>query len=280
MSHLSLTVRLQRFLRTPKGALSLAFIPLLLLGGIADGFSLVVPHVLAAVVGACAMELLIARLDRRALGIPSSALLSGLIVAFVLGTDTPAGVTACVAALATISKHLLATRRGHVFNPAALALLASIPLFATGQSWWGALPDLPWPFLAVLVVGGAFVVDRINKFPLVLSFLATYFGVFTLVAMVDPTAVAEMFRTPFVQSAVFLAVFMLTDPPTSPSRTWEQVVMGALAGISSCLAQLLGAGQAYLLVAVLVENAVLAVRRGLAGVRVGSAVQARMEEAR
>jgi hypothetical protein len=61
-------------------------------------------------------------------------------------------------------------------GPAALALLVSIPLFGTAQSWWGALPDLAWPLLLVLLAGGAFVVDRINKFPLVLSFTGAHFG--------------------------------------------------------------------------------------------------------
>jgi Na+-translocating ferredoxin:NAD+ oxidoreductase RnfD subunit len=206
-------------------------------------------------------ELLVDRLDQRPLAWPSSALLSGLIVGFVLDPATPPLVTGSVAILATLGKHILATSRWHIFNPAALALLISIPLFGTGQSWWGALPDLAWPFVALLLVGGAIVVERINKFPLVLTFLGTYFGLFTLTAMVAPTQVAEMFRTPFVQSALFLGLFMLTDPPTSPARPTEQVWMGALVAGVSVAAQLLGAGQAYLLVGLLVGNVVLAARR-------------------
>src|SRR5438309_2096669 len=84
------------------------------------------------------------------------------------------------------------------------SLLVSIPLFATGQSWWGALPDLGWPFVFVLVAGGAFIIDRINKFPLVLSFLGVLFGLFTVVSRLDPTAVAEMYRAPFLQATLFL----------------------------------------------------------------------------
>jgi Na+-translocating ferredoxin:NAD+ oxidoreductase RnfD subunit len=261
MNGSSLAVRVQRFLRTPRGALALVFPILLALAGSVAGWSLVLPHVFAAVVGACSMELLIARFDGRRLGWPSSAVLSGMIVAFVLAPETPWAITACLGIVATISKHLVATRRWHVFNPAALALLLSIPLFATAQSWWGALPDLSWPFMAVLLAGGAFVVDRINKFPLVLAFTGTYFGLFTLAALFAPTTVAEMFRAPFVQSALFLALFMLTDPPTSPSRYADQVWMGALVGVTSCVAQLAGAGQAYLLIGVLGGNVALAFRR-------------------
>ena len=96
-----------------------------------------------------------------------------------------------------------------------------MPLFATGQSWWGALPDLPWPFLAVLLVAGAVVAERVDKLPLVLTFLGTYFGLFTAVALANPSAVVEMFRAPFLQAALFLAFFMLTDPPTAPGRYRE-----------------------------------------------------------
>ncbi|HEV7661896.1 MAG TPA: RnfABCDGE type electron transport complex subunit D, partial [Chloroflexota bacterium] len=172
-------------------------------------------------------------------------------------------ITLYVAALASGSKYLLRTQRGHLFNPAALALLISIPLFSTGQSWWGAGGDLPTVFLALLLAGGALIVDRINKFPLVLSFLFVYFGLFAALGFAAPTSVAEMFRAPFVQAALFLALFMLTDPPTSPSRYGEQIWIGGLAAAVACAAQLLGAGQAYLLFGVLAANGALALSRGL-----------------
>jgi enediyne biosynthesis protein E5 len=251
----------RRFVRTPKGTLLLVFAVLLGVAGTATGWSLVAPHVLAAVLGATLVEVAIVGLVARRLAWPSSALLSGLIVAFILGPDTAPWVTLFVGGLATATKHLLKTSRGHIFNPAALALLISIPVFATGQSWWGAGGDLAWPFLALVIAGGALIVDRINKFPLVLAFAGTYFGLFTLVSLADPSAVAEMFRAPFVQAALFLALFMLTDPPTSPGRYLDQVWVGMLAAVTACVGQLVGAGQAYLLLGVLVGNVALAVRR-------------------
>lgn len=253
--------RIQRFVRTPKGSLAALFVPLLALAATVVGWQTALPHMLAAVAGACLVDVVIARVDRRQLGWPSSALLSGMIVGFVLGPTTPWAVTAAVGVLATISKHLFATRRWHVFNPAALALMVSVPLFATGQSWWGALPDLPWPFALVLLAGGVFIVDRINKVPLVLAFTGVYFGLLTLVGVADPTRVAEMFRPPFVQSALFLALFMLTDPPTSPARYTEQLGIGVVVAGVSCGAYLLGLGQSYLLIGLLVGNMALAYRR-------------------
>jgi len=252
---------MRQFLRTPKGTLLVIFLGLLGLAGTAVGWPSAAPHMFAAVLGASITELVVRRFDRRPLALPSSAMLSGMIVAFVLGPETPHAVTAAVATLATLSKHLIAIDRKHIFNPAGLALLVSVPLFATGQSWWGALPDLGWPFLLVLLAGGAFIVDRINKFPLVLSFLGTSFALLMALSRFDPLLAAELFRTPFVQAALFFALFMLTDPPTAPSRYPEQVATGVLVATVSVAAELLGAGQAYLLVALLVGNAALAARR-------------------
>jgi Na+-translocating ferredoxin:NAD+ oxidoreductase RnfD subunit len=235
---------------------------LLAVAGWATGWPAVAPHVAAAVAGACMADVVLNKMFNGRGGWTSSALLSGLIVAFVLGVDTSSWVTLYVGALASGSKYLLKTGRGHLFNPAALALVASIPLFATGQSWWGAGGDLPMVFLALVLAGGALIVDRINKFPLVLSFALVYFGLFAAIGFVDPSSVAEMFRAPFVQAALFLALFMLTDPPTSPSRYGEQVWVGGLAAVVACVGQVLGAGQAYLLLGVLAANVALAVSRG------------------
>jgi Na+-translocating ferredoxin:NAD+ oxidoreductase RnfD subunit len=228
---------------------------------------------LVAVLGASLTELVARRFARRAAAFPSSAILSGMIVGFVLDPVTPLAVTAGVSILATLGKHLFATERWHIFNPAALALLVAVPLFGTGQSWWGALPDLGWPFVLVLVAAGAFIVERINKFPLVLSFLGVSFGLLAVLGRIEPQTAAELFRTPFVQAALFFALFMLTDPPTAPSRYREQLAAGVLVGVVSVAAELLGAGQTYLLVGLLAGNIALAARRWLSQRQARAAVR-------
>jgi enediyne biosynthesis protein E5 len=253
--------RFARILRTPKSSLTLVFLPLLLLSGASTGWPLVIPHVLAALAGASLLELLIVGIGRRRLIWPSGALLSGLIVAFVLGPLEPHWVTFTVAALATVSKHVIASKQGHIFNPAALALVVSVPLFGTGQSWWGALANAPAFWLILLLAGGAFILERLNKFPLALTFLGVYFGLFAFAGLVGPARVAEMFRMPFVNAACFLACFMLTDPPTSPGKRDDQVWFGGLVAIVAAVAQLAGVGQTYLLVGLLAGNLTLAIRR-------------------
>src|SRR5207244_2548117 len=155
--------------------------------GAATGWTAVLPHLAWTVGGAVLVDVLAAWAGGRGWRWPSSALLSGLIVAFVLGVETAGPVAAAVGAAASASKYVLTSRRGHVFNPAALALALAVPLFATGQSWWGALADMPAAWSVLLVLGGALIVDRVNKWPMALSFLGGYFGLFLVAAMADPT---------------------------------------------------------------------------------------------
>lgn len=253
--------QLAKFLRTPKGLLFVVFGALLVPAAVATGAGSLA-HVAWAIAGAALLDLGLGHVDGTPVKRwPSSAILSGLIVAFVLGVETPAVVTACVGALASASKHLFRSRRGHVFNPAGLALLAAVPMFETGQSWWGAFGDMPAIWTALLIGVGFLIVDKVNKWPMALSFLGTLYGVFTLLAIGNPAGVADLFRAPFVQSSLFLAFFMLTDPPTSPGKASDQVWMGALAGVVAAGAQLAGLGQAYLLVGLLAVNVALTVQR-------------------
>jgi Na+-translocating ferredoxin:NAD+ oxidoreductase RnfD subunit len=199
--------------------------------------------------------------ESRRFRVPTSALLSSLIVLFILSTDESWLVVGWTSCFAILSKRIVRSEREHIFNPAALALLWAPIAFGSGESWWGGFGDSPGIWVALLLALGIFLTDRLNKFPLVLAFLATYFAFFTLVSLGNPTGVAEMFREPFLQAALFLAFFMLTDPPTSPNRYGDQFWFGVLAALSAGAAQLLGAGQVFLLVGVLVSNATLAVVR-------------------
>jgi Na+-translocating ferredoxin:NAD+ oxidoreductase RnfD subunit len=247
---------LKQFFRTPKGYLLIILALLTAIAAVPAGPRHVAPGVVGAVVAAMLVDIAIVRLVRGVWFFPSGALLSGLIVALILSPAAPWYVPAITAALAVASKYLLRTKQGHIFNPAALALVAAYFLFATGQDWWGALPDLPLPFLIVLLATGLFVADRVNKLPMVLIFTGCYFLVFAAYAYAgDPARVAEIFRAPDVNATLFFALFMLTDPPTSPTRYRDQVVFGLIAALVSFAVYSMLGGVYYLLAGLLVGNA-------------------------
>lgn len=153
------------------------------------------------------------------------------------------------------SKYVLRTRSGNIFNPAALALVATFHVFHTGQSWWGALPSVPAYGVIVLLATGLFITDRVNKMPLALGFLGIYFLLFTVTAFVgDSRRVVEIFRTPDLQAVLFFAFFILTDPPTAPWKYPDQLICGAIVAVTSyAIFEWIGAAY-YLLAGVLVGN--------------------------
>jgi Na+-translocating ferredoxin:NAD+ oxidoreductase RnfD subunit len=250
-----------KVLRTPKAQMLAIFVILLAIAIPSAGGAALAPLLAAAIVPACLIDGIWLSAKSRRVRFPMSALLSALFVVSILSVEESWLVVAWTSALAVLSKRILTTSRGHIFNPAALALIWAPIVFGSGESWWGALGDVPWFWMILLVAAGVFLTDRLNKFPLVLSFLTAYFGFFSIASVFSAHAVAEMFRDPFLQAALFLAFFMLTDPPTSPNRYVDQVWFGILAALTAGMSQLLGAGQVYLLVAVLVPNVVLAVVR-------------------
>jgi Na+-translocating ferredoxin:NAD+ oxidoreductase RnfD subunit len=245
----------RRFFRTPKGLLIIVLAILVALAAPREGIVLVAPGLASAVIVAGAIDVLVLRRTRNAWEFPSGAVLTGMLVAMVLTPHEPWYVAACTSAVAIVSKYLVRTRSANVFNPAALALVITFYMFDTGQSWWGALPEITPLALVLLFATGIFIADRVNKVPLVLIFLGAYFLLFTLAAFLgDPGKVAEIFRAPDLHAVLFFAFFILTDPPTSPVKYPDQLVCGVIvAVVSYAIFAWVGAAY-YLLAGVLVGN--------------------------
>lgn len=226
---------LRRFFRTPKGLLLVVLALLAAVAATHEGVRLILPGVFGAMLAAALLDVGLARILRDAWFFPSGALLSGLIVALIVAPTESPRVAAVTAMLAVNSKYLFRARGKHIFNPAALALVAAYFLFASGQSWWGALPNLPAPFVIVLLATGIFIADRVNKLPMVLAFLGCYLLIFTLAAFIGGAGrTAEIFRAPDINAALFFAFFMLTDPPTSPARYRDQALFGVGVAVACC----------------------------------------------
>ncbi len=259
--------KFRRFFRSPKGFLLLLLLGLTAVAAPFEGPGRVAGSTLGAVTASVLLDAALTLLRRGVLIFPDGALVSGLIVALVLSPAEAWYVPIAGGAIAVASKHLLRTPQYHLFNPAALALLVSALGFSSGQPWWGALADAPAPFILLLLAAGYLVMERVNKRAQVLAFTGTYFGLFTLAAFLhlgEPTRIAEAFRVPFLNAALFFAFFMLTDPPTSPNRAEDQVWFGMLVGVTSVAAYLILPGPSFLFLGLLVGNAWLAVRRGTA----------------
>lgn len=235
----------------------LALSTLVILGLIAlilSPFGLIGPAPLELLLSFIVLAVVISAVDalvQRLLHLPwrlESSLVTALILLFVMqpGSDGPALIGLALAgALASISKYLIAWRGRHIFNPAAfgaavVSIVGSFRAFewlGTSASWWVGTPALAAP-VALL---GLAVLWRTEKVRVVLVFLLIAVGT----AVVRQAVQAQQFGIDFelpvalsfavLQSPfLFLGVFMVSEPLTSPPRRWQQFwvagVVGVLAG--------------------------------------------------
>lgn len=126
------------------------------------------------------------------------------------------------------SKYILAIRRKHIFNPAALGVALSAMLLLRGASWWvGTSTMFPFVFL-----GGILVVRKILRGDLVLSFFtgaAVSILIPAILSGADPARAISriLFETPIF----FFAFAMLTEPLTTPPTKSLRIMYGFLTGI-------------------------------------------------
>jgi ferredoxin-NADP reductase/Na+-translocating ferredoxin:NAD+ oxidoreductase RnfD subunit len=160
-----------------------------------------------------------------------SAYITALILALIITPVSPAqfsGIAFLVwaAVWAMVSKYILAIRKKHFFNPAAFAV--ALTAFTIGQSasWWvgGNIP-----MLAFVVIGGLLVVRKLQRFDLVIAFLAAATVSIVLTSTAgDPigTLTKAFLFTPLF----FFAFVMITEPLTTPPTRELRIAYGALVG--------------------------------------------------
>jgi Na+-translocating ferredoxin:NAD+ oxidoreductase RnfD subunit len=233
----------KRWARSPKGLFTIILALLTIPAAQHAGWGLVAPSLVAAIGSAMILDAPLIRWRDGAWSIPDGAMLTGWLVALILSPHEPWPIAAASAAMGIVAKHCWRIKRANVLNPAAAGIVLSYFVFNTGQSWWGALPELPAPFIALVLATGGFMAWRLHKLPLALAFLGTHFLVATVLAFTgNPAHVAELYREPDVHMALFFAGFMATDPPTSPPRASDQLRYGVIAAVVSfALFQFVGA---------------------------------------
>ncbi len=211
-------------------------------------FQLVAPTPLELVVTLVVLSVVCVAVDAAAqavLKLPwrlESSLITAHILLFVLRPTLDlaalAGI-ALAAAVASLSKYVLAWRGRHIFNPAAVGAtvltLVSVAVPALGaSSWWVGTPVLALP----VIVFGLAVLVRTEKVRVIAVFLviAVSVGVIRTVAQYQEAGIqvesmdvvwSVLWSSPFL----FLGAFMLSEPLTMPPRRWQQFTVAAVVGV-------------------------------------------------
>lgn len=254
--------RLLRFIKTPK-AYALGGLVLLTLVGSSTAYGAhAISHAIIAVVTALIFDALVARVMERPVTFSTGGVITALIVADVLSNMTPAYLIMMATVLALSSKHLLKQGRKPLFNPAAVGLLVTAVVFSGAESWWAAMPNDPVWYVLLMLAIGVFVTIRVKKYGQVLVFLGTYFTLVLAMGLahlgLSSATPADALRAPFVNSALFLGFFMLTDPPTSPGTLSEQVPFAVVSALVAVAIYAAFGGLVYLLLGLLSGNGLAA----------------------
>ncbi|OGM29509.1 hypothetical protein A2630_00755 [Candidatus Woesebacteria bacterium RIFCSPHIGHO2_01_FULL_44_10] len=150
-----------------------------------------------------------------------SATITALILSLIVGpVDFPGQLVflTLVAIAAMVSKYVLAIRKRHIFNPAALAVTAMAVFGGIGASWWVGSP----PLTAFTAIGGFLILTKIKRFTLAAVFLATY-----------------LLGSGFlgVSPIIFFVSVMLIEPLTSPVETKKQIIYAGFVAVVLILTQ-------------------------------------------
>jgi glycine betaine catabolism B len=153
-----------------------------------------------------------------------SAAITALILALIAGPASLTSESARFAAIASsgafamAAKYLLAYKRQHLFNPAAVGIFLSSIVFKEYASWWVGQPVL----LPAVALGGILLVWKVRRFKLVGVFLGAFaamvFGSALFQGMPIDSALRNIGFVFFHTEALFLAAVMLTEPKTSPKN--------------------------------------------------------------
>jgi ferredoxin-NADP reductase len=156
-----------------------------------------------------------------------SAVITGLILLFLFWPTTDLrylGTLALAAAVANVSKYVIAWRGRHLLNPAAAGALVIGLTGLDASTWWVA--DR-WLLPVVLLVVAAIVI-RTRRYALVGTFVVAI----AIRLATEGQAFGSALWTAIVSYPVlFLGGVMLTEPLTLPPRRHQQIVEAVVVGV-------------------------------------------------
>lgn len=160
-----------------------------------------------------------------------SAFITALILALMLDPVQSASdiqFLGWVAILAMSSKYLLAWRKKHIFNPAAIAaVITAIAMRGTASWWIGTTSMVP-----AVLIGGWLIVRKLRQEEMVLLFCGTALVTTCLLALVEgKTLLTELTQLVLQSPLFFFASIMLTEPLTAPPTRTLRRWYGALTGV-------------------------------------------------
>ena len=170
----------------------------------------------------------------RATPVAESPYITALILFFALTpvqSARDALLFMVIAAIAMLSKYVLAYKKVHIFNPALFGILCAGLTSSGLVSWWIATPAM----LIAVAVFGYLTVRKSQSDRIFWTFLGAAFFCYVLslsayaganIVVISKSVIQLMISAP----VLFFAAFILTDPQTAPQMRSHQNIYAGLVG--------------------------------------------------
>ncbi len=177
--------------------------------------------VLIAAAAASSLELLIEYLKSKTWMFPQSALISGLFIGGLLTQGLQWHVYALAGIIAVLSKHLIKIQQKHIFNPANFGVLFVSALFGAAHTWWISSP------LILVLAFGIFIIWRMKRLDLALSFLAGYYIINSVIELSKGSSFNDIYLEVISGGILyFFSMYMLIEPNTHPIGKKQRIIYG------------------------------------------------------
>ncbi len=174
-----------------------------------------------SVVVALATEAVIAYIKKRKLFFSDSAVITGLIIGFVLYDRNAWWLFCAAASMAIVFKHLVRVNGKHIFNPAAFGVLSVILLFGADTQWKGTY------YWQILIPVGIYFAYKVRKLDLIISYALVSFLLFGAQALI--------YQRPITEVAGYFSFFyifiMMIEPKTTPIKKKAKIIFGVLVAV-------------------------------------------------
>lgn len=172
---------------------------------------------LIAVFAALILDSIFLSYKNKKITLSESAVISGLIITFVLASDNAKWIFVVAPLLAILAKQIIRFNHKHIFNPSGFGILAVMLLFKADAQWLGS--NLWYIFIPF----GSYFIWNYRKFEIlygyIIGFLIT-FGI--LILFVEKSNLLGI-----VNYLNFFFIFvMLIEPKTTPISTLGKYLFG------------------------------------------------------
>lgn len=190
-------------------------------------------NIAIAVITALALEAVLSYLKTKEFQFSESAIITGLIIGYVLSVDEGWWKIAAASVLAISSKYLIRIGKKHIFNPAAFGAFLVTLIFAVSTQWRGTYI---WYILLPL---GIYFTYKIRKTEVIIGYAAISLLLFASQAAAQKVS----FWNIFGYFSYFYIFVMVIEPKTTPTTMIGKYIFGA--GLAALIFILTEAGAKF-----------------------------------